>query len=342
MELHKKISQVREVKKISRAEMASALNMSSQSYWNVETGKTELTVNRLLQIAQILGVNVIELLTGEVLKEGKKESDEVIKQLSRRVEELEEVVALLKQDNNRLSHFFLNKFQDKLKINIENELIKNERILYDEDLRSYADKIVKTVTITIINHKQEKKITVSPLVASIYSFLIGNTTDNKVFYDLHYSKYSYSYSTSESVEDVFFLPSTLVNTSELSKTSEAILAYVEGERARDIALFKACDISIEEKRNSEMRLLNFEKFAKYLTLEYESLLKNKRKLFDENSNQYVRYELNINDDGWLSAYKYFSENFNKMPSSLRDDLISTIIDSGVIKDGEFLSVFYSI
>lgn len=92
MELHEKISQVREAKKISRAEMATALNMSSQSYWNVETGKTELTVSRLNQIAELLGVGVIELLTGEAQKVGDSEE---VERLKEKIKELESDKAYL-------------------------------------------------------------------------------------------------------------------------------------------------------------------------------------------------------------------------------------------------------
>lgn len=87
MELHEKISQVREAKKISRAEMATALNMSSQSYWNVETGKTELTVSRLTQIADVLEVSAMELMTGEPQK---VEDAGKVRALEKRVRELEE------------------------------------------------------------------------------------------------------------------------------------------------------------------------------------------------------------------------------------------------------------
>lgn len=99
MELHEKISQVREAKKISRAEMATALNMSSQSYWNVETGKTELTVSRLHQISKILGVSAIELLTGE---EQKVQDSEEVEKLRDRVKELEDRVKDKEESNRRM------------------------------------------------------------------------------------------------------------------------------------------------------------------------------------------------------------------------------------------------
>lgn len=87
MELYEKIVQIREARRISRAEMATALNMSSQSYWNIETGKTEVTVSRLRQIGEILGVTVTDLLTGEAQK---VEDTEEVEGLRRRVRELEE------------------------------------------------------------------------------------------------------------------------------------------------------------------------------------------------------------------------------------------------------------
>lgn len=86
MEIFERIKLLREAKGLSQADIAANLEIASQNYWKIEKGKTELTVSRLEQIARILGVSVIELLTGEAQK---VEDIEEVERLKRRVEELE-------------------------------------------------------------------------------------------------------------------------------------------------------------------------------------------------------------------------------------------------------------
>ena len=122
MKLYEKIAQIREAKRISRAEIATALNMSSQSYWNIETGKTEITVSRLGQIAQILGVSVVELLTNEAQK---VEDSEEVEKLKKRIEELEYDKEFL-QDSLKIKENGINRYRK-----IILDMLDQNRSLYD-------------------------------------------------------------------------------------------------------------------------------------------------------------------------------------------------------------------
>jgi transcriptional regulator with XRE-family HTH domain len=62
MELHERIKEKREDKRLSQNQLAESLSMSYQSYWKIENGKTELTISRLRQISAILGISLSELL----------------------------------------------------------------------------------------------------------------------------------------------------------------------------------------------------------------------------------------------------------------------------------------
>lgn len=62
MEVHEKIKEIRGRKRTSQTELAERLNMTKQTYWAIETGKTEITVKRLLEVANILEVSPLELL----------------------------------------------------------------------------------------------------------------------------------------------------------------------------------------------------------------------------------------------------------------------------------------
>lgn len=66
MKSYEKIRQLRESKKWSQEELASKLGLSPNGYAKIERGETRLTVPRLLQLAEILELDIIELMQGEM------------------------------------------------------------------------------------------------------------------------------------------------------------------------------------------------------------------------------------------------------------------------------------
>jgi len=61
MEIHEKISLMRHAKKWSQEDMAEKLDMSVNGYANIEHGNTDLQIKRLKQIAEIFGMDLLEL-----------------------------------------------------------------------------------------------------------------------------------------------------------------------------------------------------------------------------------------------------------------------------------------
>ncbi|VEG13505.1 helix-turn-helix domain-containing protein [Moraxella cuniculi] len=62
MQTHDKIRTLREAKKITQEEFAEKLSMSASGYSKIERGETQLNLNRLQQIADILAISVFDLL----------------------------------------------------------------------------------------------------------------------------------------------------------------------------------------------------------------------------------------------------------------------------------------
>lgn len=62
MEVHEKIRVMREINQWSQEEMAEKLDISPTGYAKIEHGKTNLTLDRLKQIAQIFNIDVVELI----------------------------------------------------------------------------------------------------------------------------------------------------------------------------------------------------------------------------------------------------------------------------------------
>lgn len=52
---------------LSQENMADLLNLSTTAYGDIERGKTDLTLSRLAQIANVLGISPISLLSDEAL-----------------------------------------------------------------------------------------------------------------------------------------------------------------------------------------------------------------------------------------------------------------------------------
>ena len=57
-----KIKQIRELKNLTQEYIATQLGLSIRAYSKIETGETQLTINRLNEISMALGVDPIEVL----------------------------------------------------------------------------------------------------------------------------------------------------------------------------------------------------------------------------------------------------------------------------------------
>jgi transcriptional regulator with XRE-family HTH domain len=57
-----KIKQIRELKNVTQEYIATHLGLSIRAYSKIETGETQLTINRLNEISKALGVDPIEVL----------------------------------------------------------------------------------------------------------------------------------------------------------------------------------------------------------------------------------------------------------------------------------------
>ena len=63
MKTFEKVKFMRQLKGYSQEDIAEKLGMSVKGYSDIERGKTNLQMNRLEEIAQILGVDTLELLS---------------------------------------------------------------------------------------------------------------------------------------------------------------------------------------------------------------------------------------------------------------------------------------
>lgn len=66
MDIIKKIIEIRKNKGLTQSLMAEKLGIAPNNYGKIEKGHTELTVSRLNQIAEILGVSISSLITDEI------------------------------------------------------------------------------------------------------------------------------------------------------------------------------------------------------------------------------------------------------------------------------------
>ncbi len=99
----------RQSKNRSQENMAFDLNISIGAYSNIERGKTNITVTRLAQIAEILDVNITDFFrepfTGLISDEGPTRLTspqfltEEIEQLKKEINYLKEINLLLKSSN---------------------------------------------------------------------------------------------------------------------------------------------------------------------------------------------------------------------------------------------------
>lgn len=62
MKTQDRIRAIRTQQKISQEQMAERLDLTPQAYSKIESGKTKLSLDRIQQIAQILNIDVTELI----------------------------------------------------------------------------------------------------------------------------------------------------------------------------------------------------------------------------------------------------------------------------------------
>ena len=120
MEVHDKIRVMREINQWSQEEMAEKLSMSPNGYAKIERGQTNISIDKLKQIAQIFNIDMVDLITNQdktfffsigdnnvnshnlnsmdkfqLLLDAK---DELLKQKDKEIEALKEIIALLKSN----------------------------------------------------------------------------------------------------------------------------------------------------------------------------------------------------------------------------------------------------
>lgn len=78
-EIGKRVKYFREQKNWTQEHIASKLHISQNSYSRIESGVSKLTVDRLLDIADILKINVSDLIGNEVINGDSAESFEKLR-----------------------------------------------------------------------------------------------------------------------------------------------------------------------------------------------------------------------------------------------------------------------
>ena len=110
-----KVKQLRELKKITREQMADNLKMSLPGYSRIERDEVDVTIEKANQIATVLGISLTELISfdekyifnnyannqnafvinSEVYSENKKTQDELITFLKSQLKEKDDLIATL-------------------------------------------------------------------------------------------------------------------------------------------------------------------------------------------------------------------------------------------------------
>ena len=104
-----KIKQIRELKNLTQEFVATQLDLSTRAYSKIESGETQLTINRLNEISTILEIEPLEVLgfdDKQVFNNCKQEGniginhinipDKLIQQYEKTIQVLEDEVMLLK------------------------------------------------------------------------------------------------------------------------------------------------------------------------------------------------------------------------------------------------------
>lgn len=106
--IYQNIKNFRELKQISRDQMAADLNMSLSGYAKIERGEVDVTVSKLYQIAAILEVQITQILDFQLAQvfnfndSNVQASSENPKMIIQSDSYLEKYVKILEQEVERL------------------------------------------------------------------------------------------------------------------------------------------------------------------------------------------------------------------------------------------------
>lgn len=153
MDIMKKIIELRKQRGETQSSMAEKLGIAPNNYGKIENEKTELSVNRLNQITEILGVSFLELMTGETKKVEDVENTDTVRKLEKRVSELEEMV----KDKNKIIETVESKYKKLYETIDESLSMEIQAIMYRYDLGKVKAKSISDSKIMIVTHDEYKK-----------------------------------------------------------------------------------------------------------------------------------------------------------------------------------------
>ena len=110
MNIGDNIKKFRELKNLTREQIAADLNMSLSNYSKIERGEIDLTISRVQEIAAILGVDVSQILNFDATQIFNVNNNKLVQGLGARAENMhfhgddykEKYIAMLETENERL------------------------------------------------------------------------------------------------------------------------------------------------------------------------------------------------------------------------------------------------
>lgn len=109
LKLGDNIKKFRELKNITREQMAADLNMSLSGYSKIERDEVDLTISRIQQIAQVLEVDISQILNFDATQIFNITNNQLVQGFGSRVENhnhsdeyREKYIKMLESENERL------------------------------------------------------------------------------------------------------------------------------------------------------------------------------------------------------------------------------------------------
>lgn len=107
-EIRKRISQIREDKRITKRDMAQKFGVDESTYGRLENGQTRLSYEQLAKIASIFAMSVVDVMTYPVIykcvsqevEQGQTEPLEAVLQIKLKKDKRDQVLNLIFGDNN--------------------------------------------------------------------------------------------------------------------------------------------------------------------------------------------------------------------------------------------------
>lgn len=190
MNISERIKEYREKKLLTQQEVADKLNMTQASYQYLEKRDKKLTIEQIQKIADVLGVSLKEIISGEVDNDSKKIEEENTL-LKKTIEDKETIITHLRHKNSQFEYIIESSFKDFADLLAEELHIGHIRVL-DNKSKDFGLLFPYSKEKDYEYYDQKYERFTSILTDDDMQKIVSHLCQNNIFFRVFHSAYDFT------------------------------------------------------------------------------------------------------------------------------------------------------